>query len=323
MPMLDIQRRHAEVFRIRLGEKLGNRPAALKDSMRITSASKSVCEKFAAVYGGEVTEFAEDASKHAWQVKLPITEIPVMILPGNSISQWWEKWKGSVCERRCDGAFESLTGERCLCPADISARMDDSSACRPTTRLSIICPEVDVLGAGALVTHSLIAAETLPQAVIVAEETLRRGNPVPAILRAVWNKGKNHYLVPQLEVVGVSYASLTAGEVPEVPNVKQIENRPKQLETRPTKVEQREETEQPKAALGGVKSAPAKSDDGITEPQIRMIRSLLAGLNVKDNDDVHARVGALLDRDVDSLKDLHKADARAVIDLLKVEAKHE
>lgn len=219
MPMLDIQRRHAEVFRIRLGDSVPTgeknddgtpkmRPRKLTDSMRVTSPNRSVVEAFVAVYGGEVSAWEQQ-----WQAFLPVTALPVMILPGQSISQWWELYKKTVCERRCDGVTESLSGQPCKCPADITVRMQTKGACRPMTRVNLVCPEVAVVGAGSLVSHGMIAAETLPQSVAVAEAALARGLMVPAVLRVIAHEGKKHYVVPQLEIVGVSLNQLETGEV--------------------------------------------------------------------------------------------------------------
>lgn len=209
MPMLDVQKRHAEVFRLRLGDKgPKGQPQKLTDSMRVTSPNRSVVEAFVDVYGGEVTEWEQQ-----WQAYLPVTALPVMILPGQSITQWWEAYRQSVCERRCDSVTEQLSGQPCMCPADITVRMQTKGACRPMTRINLVCPEVAVVGAGSLVTHGMIAAETLPQSVAVAEAALARGLMVPAMLRVVVHEGKKHYVVPQLEIVGVSLAQLETGEV--------------------------------------------------------------------------------------------------------------
>lgn len=219
MPMNDIARRHRDVFRIRLGDtetytdpkdgKEKQRARKLTDSMRVTSPNRMVVDAFVAVFGGETTQWEAE-----WQAYLPTTEMPVVILPGQSVSQWWELYRKSVCERRCDGDTETLSGKACMCPRDLTDRVADKNACNPMTRLSILCPDVEVAGAGSLVTHSMIAAETLPQAVAVAEAALSQGIPVPAVLRVVEHVGKaKRYIVPQLEIVGVSYNQLTTGEV--------------------------------------------------------------------------------------------------------------
>lgn len=205
MPMLDIQRRHAEVFRLRFGEKGSNgAPKKLTDAIRVTAASKSVIDAFVEVYGGETQPW-----ENQYQAYLPITEIPIMVLPGQSITQWWEKYAGSTCQRRCDGITETQTGQPCMCADDITIRVKDRNQCSPMTRVNVLCPEVAVIGAGSIVTHGLIAAETLPQSIRVAEAALSRGLPVPAVLRVIEHKSRNHYVIPQIEVVGLSFNQLT------------------------------------------------------------------------------------------------------------------
>lgn len=208
MAMLDLQRRFAEVFRIRLGDRDSGRPRKLTDAIRITANGAQTCQAFADVYGGEVTPWE---GQH--QVYLPTSELRVVLLPGHSISQWWERYRGSVCERRCDGFAEQKSGKRCMCPEDVEARVADKDACSPTTRVNVLCPDVAVTGAGALVTHGLIAAETLPQSIAVAEAALSRGLMVPAVLRVVEHKGRNHFIVPQIEILGVSLHALATGDL--------------------------------------------------------------------------------------------------------------
>jgi len=209
--MLDIQRRHAEVFRIRLGDKAKNgAPRKLTDSIRITSPSDSVVRAFTDVFGGEVREW-----EGQYEAYLPTTALPIMVLPGQSIQQWWEFYKGSVCERRCDGFTEQLSGKACMCPEEITDRLAKRDACKPMTRVNVICPDVEVVGAGSLVTHGMVAAETLPQSIMVAEAALARGMMVPAVLRVIEHVGKDkRYIVPQIEIVGVSLTALTTGEAP-------------------------------------------------------------------------------------------------------------
>src|SRR5690606_13699380 len=128
-------------------------PRKLTDSIRITARNRSVVEAFTEVYGGDVEPWDSQ-----WQAYLPTTELRILVLPGQSVQQWWEFYRGSVCERRCDGYMEQKSGRRCVCPEDIDERMKDRNACSPTTRVSVLCPDVNVIGAGTLVTHGLIAA---------------------------------------------------------------------------------------------------------------------------------------------------------------------
>lgn len=207
MPITDIQRNHAPVFSVRFGEKQGNRPVKLMGKIRVTSSNRNVVQAFVDQYGGEVRQWEE-----GWEAYLPRTDLPIMVLPGQSIQQWWELYKGGTCDRRCDGETETLSGKPCICPSNIDERIADKYSCSPMTRLTFLCPEVEILGAGSLVTHGKIAAETLPQAVSVAEAALARGEMVPATLRAVQKVGKNRqYVIPQIEITGTSLLQLMSG----------------------------------------------------------------------------------------------------------------
>lgn len=205
-PILDIQKRHATVYRIRLGDKdEKGHPRKLTDAVRITSPGRNIVEAFTDVYGGTVTEWERE-----WQAYLPTDHLRIFMLPGQSLTQYWERYKGAVCERRCDGYNEIKGGGPCLCPADIDARIADKTACAPMTRINVLCPDVAVVGSGALVTHSMIAAETLPQSIAIAEAALSRGLMVPAVLRIIEHRGRTQFIFPQLEIVGMSLNELTS-----------------------------------------------------------------------------------------------------------------
>lgn len=209
MPMLDIQRKFSEAYRIRLGDKSEKgAPRKLTDRIRITSASKPIVEAFVDEFGGDVMPWNHDGPK--WQTYLPTTELDILVLPGQSLDQWWETYRGSVCERRCDGEVETLSGKPCMCPPDVAVRMKTPNACRPMTRINVIVPSVEFIGAGSLVTHGMIAAQTLPQSIMVAEAALRAGHLVPARLRIIEHRGKKHFIYPQIEIVGVSLPQLAA-----------------------------------------------------------------------------------------------------------------
>jgi hypothetical protein len=212
-PILDLQRRHSTVFRLRMGEKVitangKERPSYFADAIRVTSANPAVVDAFVAVYGGE-----REPWEGQWQATLPTNKLPITLLPGQSITQWWEKWKGATCARRCDG-YEQTTGEPCVCPSDIDARLASRDHCSPTTRLSVLCPEVEVLGAGMLVSHGRIAAETLPSSVQVAEAALARGIYVPAtlVIEEMVAAGQR-WVTPRVDITGMSLAQLQSGQI--------------------------------------------------------------------------------------------------------------
>lgn len=292
MPMLDIQRRHAELFRIRLGERADRgRPVALDGQIRVTSPSADVIEAVVATYGG-VTSAWDDQ----YQVYLDRSELPIMVLPGQSCQQWWEQWghkpgRMPVCTHRCDGVTNVQTGERCGCPP-VEMRSGDG-CCKPTTRLWVMLPEVAVMGAGRLETHGMIAAETLPQSVLVLQAALGRGELVPAVLRVrrVESSGKK-YIVPQVEVVGLSLAQLSGASArsPELP-------------------------------AGGetvsVAVSPPSLSPAPTIRDVNRLRKMMAGRGKTADEDILKEVWELTGIRYESLKDIAADDMAA---LLKVGA---
>lgn len=205
MPLLDLQRQYLESFRLRIGAQAETngkpRPVSL-DHFRVTARAQQVCQVFATQYGGEVRPWQGPRSGDAWVVDLPVATLPVRILPGESLSQWWELWDSGGCVRRCDGRTERLTGHPCACSPDIDARMANGSQCRPTSRLAVICPDVATLGVGRLTTHSLIVARSLGATVELAQWA---GEYVEALLSVVKTQGRRQYPLLYLDLVGLGW----------------------------------------------------------------------------------------------------------------------
>ena len=206
--ILDLQRQHSVTYRIRLGEMVNGAPKRLDGRIRITSPNLAVVSAFVDVYGG---------ATHRWQNQygtyLARADLPILLIPPDPLSQSYEYWQGGVCQRRCDG-FEQSSGDECVCPFGLEAKNGDTD-CRPTTRLAVVCPEVRVLGVGMLVTHSRIAAKSLPAAIETITPALAQGLVVPAVLRIVSKKAAGKwYSYPQVEPVGLSHFGLSAGETP-------------------------------------------------------------------------------------------------------------
>lgn len=171
MPILTIQRRQTEVGRIRIGESVDTgkrnragqairRPVKLQ-KFRFTSASKTLIEQVASVYGGQPAQWQPQGSTAPqWEVYTDATALPVVV-PPNSVSQWYESWNGGACVRRCDGQRELLQDRPCVCPPDPTDRnpMED---CKPTTRISLMLADVPGIGVWRLETHGFYAATELP-----------------------------------------------------------------------------------------------------------------------------------------------------------------
>lgn len=204
--ILTIQQTHAELFRIRLGHKDGNHPAKLNGEIRVTSPNRGVVQAFSEVYGGRAKKWEK---QH--EVYLPITRLPILLLPGQTLDQTMELWAGATRQRCCDGET-MCAGGACQCASEAKL------VCKPTSRLTVACPEVPVVGVGKLVTHSAIAVGELAASLDLIGPMLDAGKPVRAVLRIdqLVSPGKQ-YAVPRLEIEGLSFAdlALAMGKTPE------------------------------------------------------------------------------------------------------------
>lgn len=205
MPILDLQRRMHETGRIRIGHTAttssGKKAPAKLDRFRLTSADRDKLERAAALYGGTVAEWTAPAGKQ-WELYTEADAIPVVVPPTDmAFSQWFEMWSGGGCDRRCDGATELLTDGPCVCGPDPEQR-----ECKPTTRLSVLLPELDGIGLWRLESHGYYAASELAGVVDVIQLAAGRGLMLPATLRLdqriVKKKGQQtrKFAVPTLDV---------------------------------------------------------------------------------------------------------------------------
>jgi hypothetical protein len=194
-----VQRRHAEQGRIRLGAKVpvGNqgksRPSKL-EQFRFTSPNERLIKDLAQLYGGEPRAWDNNGLSE-WEVFSDATSIPVVVVKGG-VSQWMELWSGGGIAHRCDGVRDAKTGEPCN-PDD-----PQHQNARPTTRLSVILPELDSIGTWRLETHGWNAAAEIP---MIAELAAYVGSMVPATLhlverRQVSNGETKRFVVPVVDL---------------------------------------------------------------------------------------------------------------------------
>lgn len=211
MPIITLQRRSRELGRIRTGQVVkGNngrsRPSKL-DRFRLTSPSKDLLDKVAALYGGTVEAWTpQNGGPSQWEVVTESTRLPVLV-PPQPVSQYFEQWSGGGCVRRCDGERELLSDQPCVCSPDPAER-----ECKPTTRLNVVLRDVEGIGVWRLESHGYYAATELPE---VAEFLARTTGYVQAWLtleeRVVKRNGETRrFMVPALEV-DITPAQLMAG----------------------------------------------------------------------------------------------------------------
>lgn len=198
-----LQRRHTELGRIRLGDKGSKGQPQKLNRFRFTSAHEGYVRDLATLYGGEARKWV-NGNRDEWEVYSEASVIPVIVVKGG-LSQWMETWSGGGCIHRCDGVTNEFTHEDCD-PDDA-----DHLKAKPTTRFSVMLPELEAIGVWRTETHGWNAGAELPPMVELA---MHLGELVPARLmladRVSIKDGKtNRFVVPTLDL-GISAARLAA-----------------------------------------------------------------------------------------------------------------
>ncbi len=153
----------------------GKRPAKL-EHWRITSRDQQRLHAAAQLYGGEVKPW--DDRPGEYELYTTAAELPIMLIPGQNLSQFWELWTGGGCERRCDGNRELITDSLCVCDQEPGERK-----CKATTRLSVMLPDVPGFGCYRVESHGIYAAIELAGTAAILERATAQGQLFPARIR--------------------------------------------------------------------------------------------------------------------------------------------
>ena len=208
-PIIELQRRMVEAGRIRAGDQQPDskgvpRPHKLSH-WRLTSKDKQRLDEAATLWGGETRQWEDQ-----WEVYTATSELPVMLLPGQMPTTWYELWSKGGCQRRCDGLHELLSDSSCLCDAD-------ERECKPHTRLSVLLPDLPGIGSWLLSSTGWNAAAELLGAADLLQRASAQGVLIPARLRleqrtSVKAGQTRKFAVPVLDV-DVAFRALLGGEL--------------------------------------------------------------------------------------------------------------
>lgn len=212
MPIIDLQRRMRQLGEIRLGHVVPTangktRPAKLNE-FRFTSPSREILTSVAELYGGEVKPWTPaNGGPAEFEVYSNANRLPILIPPRDAVSQWYELYAGSKCQRRCDGVTEQKSDRPCMCDPD-------NRQCAITTRVNVMLRDVPALGQWLLVSKGFYAAVTLPPA---AELLAQAGGYVAGWLGmeeklVQRDQGPARFMVPTLDVE-ITPAALMAGQI--------------------------------------------------------------------------------------------------------------
>lgn len=150
-----LQQRYAEVGRIRTGKraKTGKKAPIALDVFRLTSRHKRHLERAAELWGGTVAKWGTE-----WELETEMSRLPVVI-PPQTVSQWFELYGNGFLVRRCDGITETLSGIDCVC-ADL-----DERECKPKTRLNVMLADLPDIGTWLYTSSGYNVAAEMPQTV--------------------------------------------------------------------------------------------------------------------------------------------------------------
>jgi len=216
MPIIDLQMRMRQLGEIRLGHVVPTangktRPAKLNE-FRFTSPSRDILTSVAELYGGEVKPWTPaNGGPAEFEVYSKANRLPVLIPPKDAVSQWYELYAGSKCQRRCDGVTEHKSDRPCMCDPD-------NRDCAMTTRVNVMLRDVPALGQWLLISKGYHAAVTLPPA---AELLSQAGGYVAGWLgmeekTAIVKDQLARFKVPTLDVE-ITPAALMAGNITGAP----------------------------------------------------------------------------------------------------------
>lgn len=353
--IIDLQRRIAEVGRIRIGQQVtsgkSKRPAKL-DTFRLTSANRTRIEQAAKLYGGQPAEWDAPAGKQ-FEVITQADALNVIVPPSDmAFSQHYELWSGGGCQRRCDGQNESISDGPCLCDPD-------NRDCNIHTRLSVMLRDLPGLGIWRIDTSGYYAAVELQGAVGVLQMAAGRGQMLPAQLRLeqrmVKREGQTRrFAVPVLDIE-ISPAQLiaspetvrierdtgrildeapdrngaTAPELPAAPLTPVPDTVPHKpvatVADQASQTPRRRRTSQQSIPSTGLRprtvAQAASGDEPVTKPQLQKLSILRQRERYADTDegrtDWFRWVQSNIARLVGSNKELTKAEASVLIDVLE------
>ncbi|MFC6081067.1 recombination directionality factor [Sphaerisporangium aureirubrum] len=219
--ILTLQRQARELGRLRTGYTDTSGPKARpvrSQTWIVTSHAEHYVQAAAEVWGGTVEKW-QPLGNGAEQYRA-ITEavhLDAILPPGDPLSQAYEMWSKGGAQRRCDGMTESLADRPCLCRQQFGDAFWETApkdgACKVTTRLNVILPEMPDIGAWRVETHSYYSANEMAAAVDVLKGSIGEAALIPVRLRIEQRTRVAKGRTKQFPVVAVELRGGTAGQV--------------------------------------------------------------------------------------------------------------
>lgn len=171
------------------------------EKFRFTSSDLTALDEIAKIYGGIVKPWDNGQS----EVVTTAAEIRI-VLPPNPLGDGssYELWKGATCVRRCDGVNTWIPANTpegvellevpCIC------EQEQKLSCKPTTRLSVILPEVRFGGVWRLDCKGWHGTNELPAMVNTVQQLQGQGLSRAYLALEKRKKGSKVFVVPVIRL---------------------------------------------------------------------------------------------------------------------------
>jgi hypothetical protein len=219
--IVTLQRQARELGRLRTGytDTSGSKPRPVRSATWIvTSHAEHYVAAAAEVWGGKVEKWQPLGSgAPQWRAVTDTPSLDAILPPGDPMSQAYESWSRGGAQRRCDGMTETLADQPCFCRAQWGDNFHETAprdaACKITTRLNVILPEMPDIGAWRVETHSFYSANEMAAAVDVLKGSIGADALIPVRLRIEQRTRVAQGKTKQFPVVAVELRGSTAGQV--------------------------------------------------------------------------------------------------------------
>jgi hypothetical protein len=212
-----LQRQARELGRLRTGIFNGKYPQRSRTWI-LTSPAEHQVQAAAALWGGKAEKWQPQGNgAPQFRVITDADAIEAIMPPGDPLSQDYESWSKGGAQRRCDGMTESLSDSPCLCRATwgdsfhLTAPKD--AACKITTRLNVILPQMPDMGVFRVESHSFYAANEIAAAVDMIRAAVGANRLVPVNLRIEPRTRVSNGETKKFPVIIVELRGATAGEI--------------------------------------------------------------------------------------------------------------
>jgi hypothetical protein len=219
--IMTIQRQARELGRLRTGytDTTGSKARPVRSQTWIvTSHAEHYVQAAAEIWGGTPEKWQPLGNgAQQWRVVTTASCLDAILPPGDPLSQAYESWSRGGAQRRCDGMTETLADQPCFCRAQWGDNFHEvaprDAACKMTTRLNVMLPEMPDIGAWRVETHSFYSANEIAAAVDMLKGAIGDQALIPVRLRIEQRTRVAQGKTKQFPVVAVELRGSTAGQV--------------------------------------------------------------------------------------------------------------